>query len=183
MFIVLFASSFISIGAEKPHWGSGQLRFFFIIVDSAFGAISYDHRNVKFIDILWKVLGNYAEFSSHIMAQKSSLRQQIMRFLFSLFNLLFIRSWLSTTQFWLSKTLLEHKGMIKASEINHLLPHFKLLKLEMPNLANLILIWLTICIINFISIFTGRCDLFLSCEEALSDLIYPWGCLFQVKWK
>ena len=38
----------------------------------------------------------------------------------------------------LSNRQLEHKGTIKASEINHLLPHFKLLKSEMANLVNLV---------------------------------------------
>ena len=39
--------------------------------------------------------------------------------------------------------------MIRASEIDHLLPHLKLLKLEMPNLANLVVILLLLILLVF----------------------------------
>ena len=38
----------------------------------------------------------------------------------------------------LFKKQLEHRGMMKTAEINHLLPHFKLLKSEIANLVNLV---------------------------------------------
>ena len=97
----------------------------------------------------------------------------------------------------LSNRQLEHKGTIKASEINHLLPHFKLLKSEMANLVNLVSLanceqkidtrifhlqqyLVSTAVFQFLNtlvscltclkLFTGRCDLFFSCEETLSVL-------------